>query len=99
MHVITYLLNFAPPHFAVHGIPINTPHGTTEGHTDYIYMLSVYPFRMELFYFSRYTKHTLLHGVTLFVKYGKGSDRRTSLPACTLARRECTNQLSTKFRL
>ena len=94
MHVITYLPNFAPPHFAARGIPKNTPHGTMEGHTAYIYMLSVYPFRAELFSFSLYTKHTLLHGLILFVKYGKGSDRRTFLPACTLARHECTNQLT-----
>jgi hypothetical protein len=51
MHVITYSPNFAPPHFAARGIPKNTPHGTMEGHTAYIYMLSVYPFRMELFFF------------------------------------------------
>jgi len=42
-----------------------------EGHTAYIYMLSVYPFQMELFSFSLYTKHTLLHGLILFVKHGK----------------------------
>ena len=41
-----YLPNFAPPHFAAHGIPKNTPHSKMEGHTAYIYMLSVYPFRM-----------------------------------------------------
>ena len=51
---------------------------------------------MKLFSFFLYTKHTLLHGMILFVKYGKGSDRRTSLPACTFARRECTNQLMHK---
>jgi len=72
MHVITYLPNFAPPHFAARGIPKNTPHGTMEGHTAYIYMLSVYPFRMELIPFSLYTKRTLLHGLIFFVKYGKG---------------------------
>jgi hypothetical protein len=71
MHVITYSPNFAPPHFAAHGIPKNTPHGTMVGHTAYIYMLSVYPFLMELFSFSLYTKHTLLHGLIFFVKYGK----------------------------
>jgi hypothetical protein len=64
--------NFAPPHFAARGIPKNTPHGTMDGHTAYIYMLSVYQFRMELFSFSLYTKHTLLHGLIFFVKYGKG---------------------------
>ena len=59
MHVITYLSNFAPPHFAARGIPKNTPHSTMEGNTAYIYMLSVYPFRMELFPFSLYKKaHT-----------------------------------------
>ena len=75
MHVITYSPNFAPPHFAARGILKNTPHGTVEGHTAYvyIYMLSIYPFRMELFSFSLYTKHTLLHGLVLVVKYGKVS--------------------------
>jgi hypothetical protein len=71
MHVITYSPNFAPSHFAARGIPKNTPHGTMEGHTAYIYMLSVCPFRMELFSFSLYTKHTLLHGLIFSVKYGK----------------------------
>jgi len=28
MYVITYLPNFAPPHFAARGIPKNTPRGT-----------------------------------------------------------------------
>ena len=69
-----------------------------EGHTAYIYMLSVYPFQMELFSFSLYTKHTLLNGVILFVKYGKGrecsSNGQSSLPARTLARRESTYQLT-----
>ena len=46
MHVITYLPNFAPPHFAARGILKNTPNGTMEGNIAYIYMLSVYPFWM-----------------------------------------------------
>ena len=59
MHVITYSPNFAPPHFAARDIPKNTPHGTVEGHTAYICMLSVYPFRMELFFFfSIHKAHT-----------------------------------------
>ena len=98
MHVITYLPNFAPPHFAARDIPKNTPQGTMVGHTAYICMLSVYPFQMELFSFSLYAEHILLYGLILFVKYGKVreciSGRRTSLPACTLARRECTNRLT-----
>jgi len=57
MHVITYSPNFAPPHFAARGIPKNTPHGTMEGHTAYIY-LSVYPFQMELFFFSIHNANT-----------------------------------------
>jgi len=72
MRVKTYLPNFAPSHFAACGIPKNSPHGTMEGHTAYIYMLYVYPYRMELFSFSLYTKHTILHGLIHFVKYGKG---------------------------
>jgi hypothetical protein len=71
MHVITYSPNFAPSHFAARGIPKNTPHGTMEVHNAYIYMLSVYPFQMEHFSFSPYTKHTLLHDLIFFVKYGK----------------------------
>jgi hypothetical protein len=72
MHVIPYSSNFVPPQFAACGIPKYTSHGTMEGHTAYIYMLYVYPFRMELFSFSLYTKHTLLHGLIFFVKYGEG---------------------------
>ena len=83
MLVITYSPNFAPPHFAAGGIPKNTPHGTVEDHTAYIYILSLYPFLKEFFSFSRYTKHTLLHGLIFFVTYGKGeecsSDGQTSL--------------------
>jgi len=71
MHVITYSPNFAPQHLAARGIPKNTPHGTMKGHTAYIYMLSVNPFRMELFSFSLYTKHTLLHGLIFFFKVWK----------------------------
>ena len=97
MHVITYSTNFAPPNFAVGGIPKNTPHGTMEDHTAYICILSLYPFLVEFSSFSRHTKHTLLHGLIFFVTYGKvrgcSSDGQTSPPACTLARRECTNQL------
>jgi hypothetical protein len=52
MHVITYSPNFAPPRFAAGGIPKNTPHGTMEDHTAYIYILSLYPFLMEFFSFS-----------------------------------------------
>jgi len=64
MLVITYSPNFAPPHFVAGGIPKNTPHGTMEDHTAYIYILSLYPFSMEFFFsFSRYTKHTVLHGL------------------------------------
>jgi hypothetical protein len=51
MRVITYSPNFATPHFAVGGIPKNTPHGTMEDHTDYIYILFLYPFLMEFFLF------------------------------------------------
>ena len=55
MHVITYTPNFTPPHFAAGGIPKNTPHGTMEDHTAYIYIFSLYPFLVEFFSFSRYT--------------------------------------------
>ena len=59
MHVIIYSPNFAPPYFTARDIPKNTPHGTMEGHTAYNYMLSVYPFRMELFFFfSIHKAHT-----------------------------------------
>jgi hypothetical protein len=73
MHVITYSPNFAPPHFAARGIPKNTAHGTMEGHTAYIYMLLFTPSGWSFFFsLSLHTKHTLLHGLILFVKYGKG---------------------------
>ena len=62
MHVITYSPNFAPPHFAAGGIPKNTPHGTMEDHTAYIYILSLYPFRMEFFFFF------LLHKTHTFTR-------------------------------
>ena len=100
MHVITYSPNFAPLHFAALGIPKSTPHGTMEGHTAYIYMLSVYPFRMELFFFfSIHKAHTFARPDIFFFLSMENvrecsSDGQTSLPACTLARRECTNQLT-----
>ena len=72
MHVITHSPNFAPPLFAARGIPKNTPHGTMESHTACIYMLSVYTFRMELFFFSSIHKaHTFVRP-DIFVKYGTG---------------------------
>ena len=55
MHVITYLPNFAPPHFAAHGILKNTPHGTMEGHTAYICLPLPYG---RLFFFSIHKAHT-----------------------------------------
>jgi len=42
MHVTTHLPNFAPPHFTARGISKNTPHGTMEGHTAYIYTRAVF---------------------------------------------------------
>jgi hypothetical protein len=71
MLVITYTPNFAPPHFAAGGIPKNTPHGTMEDHTAYIYIVSL-PLPNVAFSFFPYTKHALSHGLILFVKYGKG---------------------------
>ena len=91
MHVITYSPNFAPPHFAARGIPKNTPHGTMECHTAYIYMLSVYPFRMEIFSFSLYT---LLHGLMFFCKVWKRFGNAVpmgELLFLPLRLRECTN--------
>ena len=58
MHVITYLPNFAPPHLAARGIPKNTPHGTMEGHTAYIYMLSLPLLDGAFFFFSTHKAHT-----------------------------------------
>ena len=61
MHVITYLSNFAPPHFAARGIPNNTPHGTMERHTTYIYVVYVVclPLPDEaFFFFSIHKAHT-----------------------------------------
>ena len=58
MHVITYSTNFAPPHFAAGGIPKNTPHGTMENHTAYIYILSLYPFLVEFFFLFLATQST-----------------------------------------
>jgi hypothetical protein len=72
MHVLTYSPNFAPPNLAAGGIPKNTPNGTMEDHTAYICIVSLYPFLMEFFSFSSYTKRTLLHGLIFFVMYGKG---------------------------
>ena len=72
MNVTTYSPNFAPPHFAARGIPKNTPHGTMEGHPAYIYIVVCLPLPDGAFSFSLHTKHTLLHGLILFVKYGKG---------------------------
>ena len=72
MHVITYLPNFAPPQFAARGIPKKKPkRHNGRSHCLHLYLVCL-PFGMELFSFSLYTKHTLLHGLILFVKYGKG---------------------------
>jgi len=74
MHVITYSPNFAPPHFAARGIPKKHPtRHNGRSHCLHLYV-SVYPFRMELFSFSLYTMHTLLHGLIFFIKYGKGRE-------------------------
>ena len=57
MHVITYLPNFAPPHFAARGIPKNTPHGTMEVHAAYIYVVCL-PLPDEAFFLFLYTQST-----------------------------------------
>jgi hypothetical protein len=62
MRVITYSPNFGPPHFAARGIPKDTPHGTMEGHTAYIYMLSVYPV-----VFQKNTPHGTMEGHTAYI--------------------------------
>jgi hypothetical protein len=71
MHVITYSLNFEPPHFAGGGIPKNTPHGTMEDHTAYIYILSLYPFLMKFFFFFSIHKAHTFTRPDIFVTYGK----------------------------
>ena len=61
MRVITYLPNFAPPHFTAHCIPKNTPHGTMEGHTAYILHLYVVCLPLPdgaFFFFSMQKAHT-----------------------------------------
>ena len=62
MHVITYLPNFAPPHFAARGIPKNTPHGTMEDHTAYIYVVCL-PLPDGAFSFFSIHKAHILHGL------------------------------------
>ena len=47
-----------------------------EGHTAYIYMLSVFPFRMELFFFSIHEAHTFARS-DIFRKVWK---RKRNLP-------------------
>jgi hypothetical protein len=71
MHVITYSPKFVPPHLAVREITKNTPHGTMEGHTAYIYMLSVYPFWMELFFFFAVYKAHTFSWLDIFCKVWK----------------------------
>jgi hypothetical protein len=58
MHVITYSPNFAPPHFAACGKPKNTPHGTMEGHTAYIYVVCLPLLDGAFFFFSMHKAHT-----------------------------------------
>ena len=58
MHVITHLPNFAPPHFAARGIPKNTPHGTMEGHTAYIYVVCLPLPDGAFFFFSIHKAYT-----------------------------------------
>ena len=71
MHVRTYSTNFAPPHFAAGGIPKNSPHGKWKiTLLTFIFCLFT-PSWWSFFSFSRYTKHTLLHGLIFFVTYGK----------------------------
>ena len=57
MHVITYSPNFAPPHFAACGIPINTPHGTMGGHTAYICVVCLPLPHGDFFFFSIHNAH------------------------------------------
>jgi hypothetical protein len=59
MHVITYLPNFALPHFAGRGILKNTPHGTMEGHNCLHLCVVCLPLPDEaFFFFSVHKAHT-----------------------------------------
>ena len=60
MHARTYSTNFAPSHFAAGCIPKNTPHGTMEDHTAYIYIYFVsLPLPGGIFFFfSLHKAHT-----------------------------------------
>ena len=102
MHVITYSPNFALPHFATRGIPKKkTPHTAQWKVTLLTFICCLFtPSGWSFFSFSLYTKYTLLHGLifSFFLSMESvrecSSDGQTSLPACTLARRECTDQLT-----
>jgi hypothetical protein len=54
MHVITYLPNFAPPHFAAHGIPKNMAQWKVTMHTFIRCLFTPYGWSFFLFL---YTQH------------------------------------------
>ena len=70
MHVITYSLNFAPPHFVAHGIP-KTPHTAQWKVTLLTFICCLFTPSGWRFSFSLYTKHTFLHGLIFLIKHGK----------------------------
>ena len=73
MHVITYSPNFAPPHFAALLVVFQkTPQTGQWKVTLLTFVCCLFtPSGWSFFPFSLYTKHTLLHGLIFFVKYGK----------------------------
>ena len=73
MHVITYSPNFAHPHFPARGIPKNTPTAQWKVILLAFICCPFTPYGWTFFFsLSLYTNDTLLHGLILFVKYGKG---------------------------
>ena len=58
MHVITYLPNFAPPHFAARGIPKNTSQHNGRSHCLHLYVVCLPLPDGAFFFFSMHKAHT-----------------------------------------
>jgi len=97
MHVITYSPNFAPPHFAARGITKKHPtRHNGRSHCLLLYFVCLPLPDGAFFFLSIHKAHTFARP-NIFCKVWKRNAvpmDKLLIPACTLARRECTNPLT-----
>ena len=66
MHIITYLPNFTPPHFAARGIPENSERHNGRSHCLHLYVVYLPLLDGAFFFFSIHKAHSFARPDTFF---------------------------------